>query len=189
MRNLLLFGFFAAFIGCIVNANTFDPDDVVDIEFTIGDPSGSESERWKMTITGGGITSPIQPQSEGFGNVNSRTFNQFRKGNSYDVTVQHVATDPQYLQQRGSPDYDYEARVEVLTEDVVHWIQDDQDLLGTDYGNDTNTAAGKTAKLHLLKTDIDIVHPETGELDESTEDQDGGLVSLLREVDGADVAP
>lgn len=42
----------------------------------------------------------------------------------------------------------------------------------------------------LLKVDLDIVHPATGELDEAKEDvNDGGYVSIKREVDGDDVAP
>ena len=143
-------------VACIAQENSFDPDDVVDVEFTIGDPSGSESERWKMSITGGGLVSPIQPQSEGFGNVNSRIFNQFRRGNRYEITVQHVATDPEFLHRSGSPDYDYEARVEVLTENTPHWIEDEDGLLGRDYSSSTNGAAGKTAILHLLK----VIWPE-----------------------------
>ena len=109
-----------------------------------------------MSITGGGLVSPIQPQSEGFGNVNSRIFNQFRRGTRYEITVQHVATDPEFLHRSGSPDYDYEARVEVLTENTPHWIEDEDGLLGRDYSSSTNGAAGKTAILHLLKVDLDI---------------------------------
>jgi hypothetical protein len=53
---------------------------------------------------------------------------------------------------------------------------------------DTNHATGKSAR--LLKVDLDTVHPATGELDEAKEDvNDGGYVSIKREVDGDDVAP
>jgi hypothetical protein len=42
----------------------------------------------------------------------------------------------------------------------------------------------------LLKVDLDIVHPATGELDEAKEDvNDGGYVSIKREVEEEDVVP
>ena len=42
----------------------------------------------------------------------------------------------------------------------------------------------------LLKMDLDIVHPASGELSEEKEDiNDGGYVSIKREIDGDDVAP
>lgn len=50
--------------------------------------------------------------------------------------------------------------------------------------------AGKEGSYRLLKVDLDVVHPATDELNEAKEDvDDGGYVSIKREVDGDDVAP
>ena len=44
--------------------------------------------------------------------------------------------------------------------------------------------------LQLLKVDLDIVHPATGELDEAKEDvNDGGYVTIKREVEDEHIAP
>lgn len=161
-------------IPCLLEAqgNTFNPDDVVEVDFTIGDYSGSHSERWKMDVSGGPTT--LQVQSANYGEVTTKTYNQFRKGNTYNITVSHVGTHPGYtastkdeeceLEYNGgiwcgspSPDYDYWAFVEV-TSDNVGWVTEETNeedpLLGVSSGNETNEASGKTAKLHIVKVEF-----------------------------------
>ena len=49
---------------------------------------------------------------------------------------------------------------------------------------------GATKVVALLKMDVDIIHPASGELSEAKEDiNDGGYVSIKREIDEDDVAP
>lgn len=158
----------------VVGQNTFDPDDVVELEFKIGDNSGSHSERWRMTVTGG--PQPLKPQSPDYGEVGTTTSRQFRKGNSYTVTVDHQGTHPDYTTSTQdetrqakyneqswynspSPDYDYQAQVFINTEGVGYWIEDDQgegerNLLGFSNGSETNEASGKQAMVHLVKVKL-----------------------------------
>ncbi|NBB78450.1 MAG: hypothetical protein GVY36_03265, partial [Verrucomicrobia bacterium] len=146
--------------------NTFDPDDVVNATFTVGDQSGSHSERWTMIISGG--PTDIRHQSEDYGVPGTDSYNFFRLGKSYSVTVDHAGTHSQYkasandpdceIEYRGStwcnspsPDYDYVARVQ--PQSVGFIIQDENTpaLLGTSSGNETNEAAGKTARFGFPK--------------------------------------
>ena len=71
-----------------------DPDDVVEVELKIGDYSGSKSEQWEMKVTGDELPNPIKEQNHVFGTVITRTHNLFRKGNSYEINVNHIGTDP-----------------------------------------------------------------------------------------------
>ena len=112
-----------------------------------------ESEQWEMKVTGDELSNPIKEQNHVFGTVITRTHNLFRKGNSYKINVNHIGTDSAYLGSYGEPDYDYEARVKILTEDTPHWIQDEDSLLGIDGSSTTNGAKGKTAHLHLVKVE------------------------------------
>jgi hypothetical protein len=176
------------------------------VEFTVGDPSGSHSERWEMTITGlGPDTRVMRLSNRTFGTITPNTAYTLRKDSDYEMTLSHLATN----QTENGPDYDWQAQIEgqpstsVLASGVTHsdanrfrviqnhWILDNEDgLLGrVNQGfYDTNHATGKSAR--LLKVDLDTVHPATGELDEAKEDvNDGGYVSIKREVDGDDVAP
>jgi hypothetical protein len=188
------------------NGQAPPPDNLQEVNFTVGDPSGNHSERWEMTITGlEPDTRVIKLSNRDFGTMTADTPYQLWKDSDYEITIVHLGTK----QTETGPDYDWQAQVEGLPTTSVlsggathtdasrfsvihnHWILDNEDgLLGivNQSFNNSNYASDKSAK--LLKVDLDIVHPATGELDESKEDvNDGGYVSIKREVDGDNVAP
>ncbi len=163
--TVLSVSFIAACIA--LGQNTFAPEDVIDLEFTIGDSSASHSERWLMNIAGGPTT--LRAQSPDYGKMGTANFNQFRKGKAYSITVEHQGTHPQYIAStqdssretlfNGSswygsdaPDYDYKALVEVSTS-VGYLVKDEAQppLLGTSNGNETNEASDKTAYIAFPK--------------------------------------
>ena len=82
-------------------------DELVEVPFTVGDPSGSHSERWKMNIQANGPddTRQFGFVSPDFGEMGTQSF-MLRKGNSYTITITHVATN----MEEGGPDYDWEAK-------------------------------------------------------------------------------
>ena len=138
--------------------------DIVEAEFTIGDPSGSHSEEWRIMIEGTGPEDFRQMgfHNEDFGAIHPETV-KLRKGNGYRITISHVATN-----RSQGPDYDWEAQIDgqpgtdVLASNqshsgsdrfftlADHWIVDNTDgLLGTvdaSFGPDDHTV-GKEALL------------------------------------------
>ena len=125
-----------------------DPSDISDggsnehsssfamIQLTIGDHSGSHSERYNLHVGG------ISHQSPGFGLVGSGTY-KFVPG-TYPTTVQWVATN------RGAagPDYDYTAKVRKVSGEANVRIEDPQRILGA-YGDSSfDRTVGK--KAHLI---------------------------------------
>ena len=159
---------------------------IMEVPFRVGDPSGSHSETWQMTITPKGpddTREPFKVVSPTYGVVASET-RKLWKNNQYEITVQHLRTDPAFLlQNSGAPDFDWEAQVdgkptatEVLGEGQSHtggdryfiiqnhWIVDNQDgLLGTvDQGFDENdfTTAKKALMMPVnfkLRNNADVV--------------------------------
>ena len=140
------------------------PDDQKGIfTLTIGDPSGSHSERWRLDV------GDLQYVSPGFGEVGSRDF-FFNVGEMYDVGVKHLGTNID------SPDYDY--RADITSSEVAFFVADDNDptLLqpGIIYGADKNPARGKSAKLILPQLDLDVDSDNNDGFNEPgrTEDED-----------------
>lgn len=144
-------------------------DEMVDVPFSVGDPSGSHSERWRMNIQANGPedTRQFGFVSPNFGEMGTQTF-KLRRGNSYTITISHVATN-----EENGPDYDWQAQVDskptttVLAGGATHsganrvavikeaWVLDnEQGLLGVvnQSFHGTNHAAGKVA--NLLPVDI-----------------------------------
>ena len=177
-------------------------DNLQEVSFSVGDPSGSHSERWEMNIQGlGPDTRQLKFSNREFGILGTNVFKLWKDTN-YHITLTHIGSKGE------QPDYDWEATIEGLPNTTVlgnsgtnsgsdrftlvgNWIIDNKSgLLGVvnqGFGSE-NFAEGKEAL--LLKVDLDIVHPVSGELEESKEDtNDGGYVSIKREVDGVDVAP
>ncbi|MFZ9936932.1 MAG: hypothetical protein ACO3JG_07700, partial [Luteolibacter sp.] len=72
----------------------------------VGDDSDSHSERWRLLI------GDKQLVAQTFGQLSPKTDFALDPTDFHEVTIQHVGTDPTYLQQNGSPDYDYTATVE-----------------------------------------------------------------------------
>ncbi len=85
------------------------PETIEEVDFSVGDPSGSHSERWQLTLKG--MTSAIDGktikfQSRKFGEMESKSF-KLHKGAKYELTLKHIATDPNY----DHTDYDWQAQV------------------------------------------------------------------------------
>lgn len=130
-------------------ANQSTPAQFENIVFTVSDPSDSESERWKMTITGKGpddfrVMSLAAPS---FGDTATRSV-KLRKWNRYEITMIHLGTSPAYLRiSPGTPDYDWRATADDLPSAAKppysdsppfltlrrHWLVDNRQHLLTDY--------------------------------------------------------
>ncbi len=149
-----------------------DPDAPVPqyetILFTVGDPSGSHSERWKMTITGKDPDDlrTLALAAPGFGQTGTRTVS-LRKWNRYEITLTHLGTSPEQRAQYNKADYDWAATADALptsrsrehtTEESGinnhfmlrhHWLVDNrQAILTTEkHGNDDNLTTKKVATL------------------------------------------
>lgn len=119
-----------------------DEDEVAEVELTIGDPSGSHSERWALKI--GSITL----RAPGHGEVISDTF-KFRRGREYPISIQHLGS------KLSPPDFDYDALVSVRGGQSGVIIDDDE-ILGSHGESSYNYAAGKGASLHLPIIDVDV---------------------------------
>ena len=114
----------------------------LDVKLTIGDHSGSHSERYNLKV--GSITH----QAPEFGVVETEVY-PFEVGKKYDIEIVHVDSN------LPTPDYDYTALVEPNDYyPAVGWIlEDDDDMLGV-HGESTEFyAQGKTASLTLLAVD------------------------------------
>ena len=103
------------------------------IKLTIGDPSGSRSDRYNLHV--GAITH----QSPGFGVVDSGTY-KFEPG-KYTITVRWVASiyEP--------PDYDYVAKLEKVSGDATVTVDDPDHILGQFYRGSVDRTVGKEATL------------------------------------------
>jgi hypothetical protein len=135
----------------------------------VGDPSSSQSELWSITVGDKTYTAPDY-------NYSSETYYHdypFRAGNSYDITLQHLGTEPEYLTEMGGPNYDWTASVDRVQGEVEYWIDDpystapvvngeggDQYKLLQEHIWDVigppNLTAGKTARLHIFELDADV---------------------------------
>lgn len=145
------------------------PEDVVEVPFTVSDPSSSESEKWILTVRGLGPEDYRSQSlaSPAFGQKASEAL-KLRKGNRYEVTVAHDGTDPEYLEDNDDkPDYDWEATVDGKPTSTSeesnagapgvnnyfvangHWLVDNRQAVFTTEkgGDDTDMVTGHTAIL------------------------------------------
>ena len=117
------------------------PSDVgsIDLSLSIGDPSGSHSERYTMMV---GI---IQHAAPYFGVVNTDVYS-FPPG-VYSINIRHRDST------LGTPDFDYYGGITwppTLDFDVS--IQDPEGLLGTHSESTSDFTIGKTATLTIIYT-------------------------------------
>lgn len=108
-----------------------EKEETVQLRLTVGDHSGSKSERYNL------IVGPYTHQAPEFGVVNTKVYS-FRRGQSYEIRLVHVAT-----KESGQPDYDYTANITGRPNTYI--IDDPKKLLGKHL--DRNDFAGKTARL------------------------------------------
>ena len=142
---------------------------------TVGDSSGSQSERWALHV------GPVTHTSPDYGQVSSADY-AFTAGESYDITLEHLGTRPAFLATspdwgypKGAkgPNYDWTASITEVGSTLPYWIDDpystapvvgplggDQyKLLQThiwDVIGDPNLTAGKVAHLHIPQLDVDV---------------------------------
>eukprot|EP00977_Amphora_coffeiformis_P006893 scaffold1508_cov178-Amphora_coffeaeformis.AAC.1 len=119
------------------NDKSRSPDeDTVLVTLTVGDPSGSHSERYTMFV------GTVEHQSPDFGELGTTNY-PFTKG-VYRVTVKWVASN------RASPDYDYFASiVPEASETLEVSVSDPEGILGTHYESTYDFAAGKSATMTI----------------------------------------
>jgi len=139
-----------------------DPDDegnpanCVTLRLTVGDPSGSHSERWNFEVfeeaTGRDVVCHCD---DGFGTPGSAEYSLV-KGKAYTFKLRWVATDPAYTG-TPKPDYDWQALIndsdeagarEGLYGTGAFVVEDPDDLLtGEMHGNDTDITVGKEGRI------------------------------------------
>ena len=105
------------------------------VKLTIGDPSGSHSERYTLNV------GSISHQSPGFGIVGNGIY-QFNPG-TYTITVKWVGT------KLSTPDFDYTAAVEKISQNdgVNVKIKDPSRLLGLHHESYYDYTLGKSATM------------------------------------------
>ncbi|WP_269537055.1 chitobiase/beta-hexosaminidase C-terminal domain-containing protein [Cerasicoccus fimbriatus] len=153
------------------NSEDYNPNEVVELRLTIGDHSGSHSERWSLKIVRDSDGKTIlNYQAPTFGEVAAnKAFWMFRTGEIYTVTVEHVESNI-------SPeDFDYTADIQIPSteKNAVLLIADNQTeqgigagqqptfkLLGEHNESETNYAVGKSVKAYLPV--VEIVKSESG---------------------------
>ena len=130
------------------------PRDTQAISFSYGDPSGSHSEKYRLTVTPlSGDPRPAQRRlNRGYGEVESVSLVLIR-GAKYTVTLSHVSTDPEY-QDTPRPDYDYTLTISGSPSLLA---EDPDGMLGSHNEGDFFYAAGKHATLALLKIETQTV--------------------------------
>ena len=145
-----------------LNPNDYDipaSDMKAQFTLTVGDNSGSESEWWAMRVG-----DDIQQVAPYYGMCGSGDY-YLEAGESYDITLKHLDTDPDFLAIYEEPDYDWMASI---SGPLVHWIDDPysidsndalykllQEYLGGNPGL-PDMAEDKVAHLHIFKLDADV---------------------------------
>lgn len=132
------------------------PGDFVELELSVGDHSGSESERYHMVLNDanrGGISNAlfarIRHQADRFGVVETAVY-KFRRGSKYNISLEHRGTNLET-----APDFDYTARIRKLggsSNNAI--IEDPQGIIQVYDGGDPGlpfTASGKQATLQIPK--------------------------------------
>jgi len=110
-------------------------EETVELRLTVGDHSGSKSERYNLVV------GPYTHQAPEFGVVSTKTY-KFRRGQTYEINLVHVATN-----EPDKPDYDYTAGI--TGPPASYDIQDPSNLLGRHL--DRSDFAGKTALLTIRR--------------------------------------
>jgi len=139
-------------------SNPNDPNDsqpppkgTVAVNITFGDHSYSHSEKYRIKLQPvEGDTQVRTRTNRKYGETQTDTL-RLRQGARYTVTLDHVATDPNY-DYEPNPDYDYTLEVPQVaaTEQTLRIIKDPQGILGVHDESDSFFAAGKSADLFVM---------------------------------------
>lgn len=120
------------------------PDEAVQLTITIGDHSGSQSERWAMRVGSRRLIAP-------FGSVISSTY-PVRRGVAMVIQIDHMGSTV------SPPDYDYTAGVQVSG--GQGYLYDPEGIMGVHDESSENFAAGKRAYLYIADRLL-LPDPET----------------------------
>lgn len=115
--------------------------EVARIRLTVGDHSGSHSERYNL------IVGPITHQAPEFGVVAERDY-CFKVGQTYKVKIVHKGSCPNQCY-HDLPDYDYTARIREVDTPAGITIDDPDRILGVHAESDYFYAQGKSAELTI----------------------------------------
>jgi hypothetical protein len=123
-----------------------DPSELVELRLSVGDPSGSKSERYNLVVGN------VAHQAPNFGEVSTGIY-KFRRGRDYPIQIVHRGTDPNFT---GSPkpDYDYFAAIDSPAgslQQAIVTIEDPSGILGEHNESQPFYAAGKQAVLRVGK--------------------------------------
>lgn len=154
-------------------------DQAAEVIFTVGDPSGSQSERWGLVVGSRRLIAPL-------GAVVSERY-AMQRGESHPVRVVHMGSS------LSPPDYDYVATIGgagVLVDDPEGLLGGFSDGCGRglsrlverggDPRDECNLAEGKEATLWIVLVDLRIDSDHDGEItDDDRESEDGAVGRLL----------
>ncbi|MDD3585226.1 MAG: alpha/beta hydrolase [Kiritimatiellae bacterium] len=147
-----------------LNMPEFDPLDPADsqpreaVPFTVlfGDTSGSHSEKYRLTVT------PVSGDARPGWTLVNRAFGQpdpltvrLAAGATYEVALEHVATDPDY-DDTPRPDYDdtLEFSPDASAPGMAVLADDPDGILGVHNEGDTFYAAGKSARITVIRAGL-----------------------------------
>ncbi len=180
-------------------SNPNEPDDVgnptncVTLMLTVGDPSGSHSERWRFDVFHE-EDAVIHHVDDGFGTPGSKEY-ALVKGKEYRFKVNWVATDPGYSNYP-TADYDWQALINNssstglcygLYNTGVFFVENPDNLLTSETsGNDDNLTIGKEGKIIIPRIDIDVDTDRDGVFDDEDDEAGEDEITLAR---GALVPP
>lgn len=128
------------------------PQSTYSVTLTVGDPSGSESERYNLVVRrmkDGSIF--LTHQAPEFGEVETSTYGGFVVGESYSFEVVHTGTEPEFFEENGFANYDWIADIQYAgSGDSPFEIEDPDNILREyiDWPNSTFIIAGKKAYIH-----------------------------------------
>ncbi|MCK5529297.1 MAG: hypothetical protein KAI74_06405, partial [Kiritimatiellae bacterium] len=136
-----------------------NPTNCVTIKLTVGDPSGSNSERWSFDIFDGN-NATVHHVDDDFGVPGSAEY-ALVKGNEYTFKINWIATDPEY-ENYPEADYDWQALINDSASNGVRqglydtgaFIVEDPDALLTSvtHGDAENLTIGKEGKIIIVPT-------------------------------------
>jgi len=145
-------------------------EDVTELLLTVGDHSGSHSERYDLRV------GPVLHQATVFGKVEDGTYT-LERGKSHEVQIIHRGSN------LDTPDYDYTAKIELpdLSQSLVI-LEDQEEILGVeDDSSDLFAVRGKTATVHLPQVDLDVINVDGSEVTDEKEDVFGGFLQPVPE--------
>jgi hypothetical protein len=138
----------------------------VTLRLTVGDPSGSKSERWNLDVFEEATGKAVYHHcDQGFGMPGSTNY-ALVKGKAYTFSLKWIASDPAYTG-TPKPDFDWQALINDSDEAGAReglygtgaFIVEDPDGLLTEEagGDDTNITVGKTGRIIVPRIKLEPI--------------------------------